>query len=106
MLKTVLFDYEHLQRMTFSDVNLQKEVLDMFRYQVGDLMSRMLDEQGRVQQDVAHTLKGSARSIGAVRVANYAEQLETAAEGEVDMVISDLNKAIFDTMDQFSTQVL
>lgn len=68
---------QHLRRMTLGDAGLEREVLDMFARQAGHLTGRLADlppEAGTL----AHTLKGSARAIGAFRVAATADALETA----------------------------
>ena len=68
-------DIEHLARMTFDDAGLKHEVLAMFAAQaislIGTLAALPADAGA-----IAHTLKGSARSIGAFRVADAAESVE------------------------------
>jgi HPt (histidine-containing phosphotransfer) domain-containing protein len=68
-------DIAHLQRMTLGDAGLQHEVLAMFLAQavrlIGTLAS-LPDDAGAL----AHTLKGSARAIGAFRIADAASDLE------------------------------
>ncbi|UTD28444.1 Hpt domain-containing protein [Bradyrhizobium sp. WD16] len=70
-------DLAHLERMTLGDASLEREVLAMFAAQSVDLVRRL----SALSDDAAmlvHTLKGSARAIGAVRVAEAAAGLETA----------------------------
>jgi HPt (histidine-containing phosphotransfer) domain-containing protein len=70
-------DSAHLDRMTLGDAGLEREVLAMFSGQAVGLVDRL----GTVPSDalaLAHTLKGSARAIGAFRVAEAAEALEAA----------------------------
>lgn len=70
-------DLAHLERMTLGDSSLEREVLAMFAAQSVDLVRRL----GTLPEDagmLVHTLKGSARAIGAVRVAEAAAELETA----------------------------
>jgi HPt (histidine-containing phosphotransfer) domain-containing protein len=70
-------DLAHLERMTLGDDSLEREVLAMFAAQSLDLVRRL----AALPADSAmlvHTLKGSARAIGAVRVAEAAAELETA----------------------------
>ncbi|MGJ5178080.1 Hpt domain-containing protein [Bradyrhizobium oligotrophicum] len=66
-----------LRRMTLGDAELEREVLAMFSTQAVHLLERL-----QVIPDdaasVAHTLKGSARAIGALDVADAAEGLEAA----------------------------
>ncbi|GLH79611.1 histidine kinase [Bradyrhizobium sp. SSBR45G] len=66
-----------LRRMTLGDTALEREVLAMFSTQAVHLLERLqvLPEDAA---SVAHTLKGSARAIGALDVADAAEGLEVA----------------------------
>jgi len=81
-LETVL-DLEHLGRMTLGDPMLEREVLTLFDQQAGVLLSRMRDAGPAAVAAYAHTLKGSARGIGAWRVAEAAEAVEVnAAEAD------------------------
>jgi HPt (histidine-containing phosphotransfer) domain-containing protein len=70
-------DLAHLARMTLGDAALRREVLGMFLRQTAELASRLAAEPERGAAS-AHTLKGSARAIGAFRVAACAEALEDA----------------------------
>ena len=75
-------DFEHLKRMTLDDAGLEQEVLAMFAAQSAQLIGRLAD----LPEDaptLAHTLKGSARAIGAFAVADAAERLEAVlADGD------------------------
>jgi HPt (histidine-containing phosphotransfer) domain-containing protein len=70
-------DSAHLGRMTLGDAELEREVLAMFSAQATGLIGRLqpMPSDGMM---LAHTLKGSARGIGAFRVADAAECLEAA----------------------------
>jgi HPt (histidine-containing phosphotransfer) domain-containing protein len=72
-------DTEHLQRMTLGDASLEREVLAMFSGQAIRLM-RELAAPSSDRRALAHTLKGSAHAIGAFRVAEAAEFLETVLQ--------------------------
>jgi HPt (histidine-containing phosphotransfer) domain-containing protein len=88
-------DFDHLQRMTLGDAGLEREVLAMFSAQaaglVGSLATLPADSGA-----LAHTLKGSARAIGAFRVADAAEALETAIRkgGDTAQTLAELNDAV------------
>ena len=89
-------DLAHLKRMTLGDAGLEAEVLAMFSAQavrlIGSLAALPADTGA-----LAHTLKGSARAIGAFRVAESAESLEAALGGNDDDVheaLADLKEAI------------
>jgi HPt (histidine-containing phosphotransfer) domain-containing protein len=72
-----LLDRDHLRRMALGDLSLEREVLEMFVLQAG----RILDALEGLPSDakaLAHTLKGSARAIGAFGVADRAAALEAA----------------------------
>ncbi|CAL78777.1 Conserved hypothetical protein; putative Hpt domain [Bradyrhizobium sp. ORS 278] len=66
-----------LRRMTLGDEALEREVLEMFSTQAVRLLER-LQVMPEDAATVAHTLKGSARAIGALDVADAAEGLEAA----------------------------
>ena len=70
-------DIAHLQRMTLGDAGLEREVLAMFSAQAVHLAGALAGLPADAAA-LAHTLKGSARAIGAFRVADAAEGLETA----------------------------
>jgi HPt (histidine-containing phosphotransfer) domain-containing protein len=71
-------DTGHLNRMTLGDASLEREVLAMFSAQAVRLMGTLANLSTDIGA-LAHTLKGSARAIGAFRVADAAEALEAAA---------------------------
>ena len=73
-------DLVHLARMTLGDRSLEREVLELFDRQAGILIVRMQQTARAGIGATAHTLKGSARGIGAWRVARAAEVVEKAAD--------------------------
>jgi HPt (histidine-containing phosphotransfer) domain-containing protein len=75
-------DFAHLERMTMGDAALEREVLAMFVSQSARLLG-MLETLPAEARALLHTLKGSARAIGAARVAECASAVELAiGEGE------------------------
>jgi len=78
-------DLVHLSRMTLGDRGLEREVLALFDRQATVMVSRMRSASRGSVTTVAHTLKGSARGVGAWRVAAAAEAVELAATGEGDL---------------------
>jgi len=78
-------DLVHLSRMTLGDRGLEREVLALFDRQATVLVSRMRSAPPGSVTSVAHTLKGSARGVGAWRVAAAAEAVEVAAAGDGDL---------------------
>jgi len=88
-------DLDHLRRMTLGDQGLEREVLTMFSAQ----SARILGELAALPAETAthaHTLKGSARAIGAFGVADAAAGLETALSSGSDSAqpLSALGAAI------------
>jgi len=72
-------DLDHLGKMTLSDSALEREVLLLFVEQTAKLM-RTLASVPDDAVTLAHTLKGSARAIGAFGVAEAAAALEAALQ--------------------------
>jgi HPt (histidine-containing phosphotransfer) domain-containing protein len=88
-------DRGQLARMTFGDRSLEREVLQLFDRQAGLLLARMRDREPSAVAALAHTLKGSASSIGATGVVAAAEAVEKAASAaERDLAIGRLAMAI------------
>ena len=79
--KAGAIDEDHLGRMTLGDRRLEREVLELFLRQTTIMLGRIADADPPLAAAAAHTLKGSARGIGAWRVARAAELLEQAAGG-------------------------
>jgi HPt (histidine-containing phosphotransfer) domain-containing protein len=70
-------DFGHLSRMTLGDAGLEHEVLAMFVAQSATLVSQLAAMPADASA-LAHTLKGSARAIGAFAVGDAAARLEAA----------------------------
>jgi HPt (histidine-containing phosphotransfer) domain-containing protein len=91
-------DTAHLQRMTLGDEALQREVLTLFVRQSSDLVARMATFPADMAA-IAHTLKGSARGIGAFSAAASAERLEQVSDrGAARAAFSELKNAISGTV--------
>jgi len=88
-------DLVHLARTTLGDRSLEREVLQLFDRQSMLLIARMRTAAPSGVATLAHTLKGSARGIGAWRVARAAEVLELAGarNGEIGSALEHLNAA-------------
>jgi HPt (histidine-containing phosphotransfer) domain-containing protein len=94
-------DQVHLERMTLGDRSLEREVLEIFARQTAMTLERIAGAGPARTAAAAHTLKGSARGIGAWRVAAAAERLEHAAASAVDdaamlAAIAELEAASFE----------
>lgn len=68
-------DLKHLSRMTLGEQSLEREVLAMFAAQAKDITGRLAVAPANAAE-LAHTLKGSARSVGAFRLADALEAYE------------------------------
>jgi HPt (histidine-containing phosphotransfer) domain-containing protein len=72
-----IFDREHLHQYTNGDAGLEAELVTLFLGQFTPVRAQL--DAASTAQDwkfAAHSLKGSARSIGAPVIATLAEQLE------------------------------
>ena len=95
-------DLVHLRRFTLGDQALEREILDLFITQapitLAALKSAIVERDWRI---AAHTLKGSARAVGAwpvARIAEYAEGLSrrndpSACESAVQDLADALSEA-------------
>jgi HPt (histidine-containing phosphotransfer) domain-containing protein len=90
-------DLVHLARMTLGDRSLEREVLQLFDRQVTMLVARVREGSPAAIAALAHTLKGSARGIGAGRVALAAESVESAVasgrKSELQVAVDRLSAA-------------
>lgn len=82
-----VIDLAQLKTMTGGDVELAREVLEIFKHQ-SEVWGRMLvaDAPNEQWADAAHSIKGAARSIGAMalgEVCNTAEERGRAGNASV-----------------------
>jgi HPt (histidine-containing phosphotransfer) domain-containing protein len=81
-------DVAHLKRMTLGDAGLEREVLAMFAGQA----VRLIEGLAALPADaaaIAHTLNGSARAIGAFKVAEAAEAFEASPSSQALAALRD-----------------
>jgi HPt (histidine-containing phosphotransfer) domain-containing protein len=91
-------DFAHLRRFTLGDAGLELEVLRLFIDQVpitlADLKRASTSKQWAT---AAHTLKGSARAVGAWRLAKLAEGAERLSDlsdpAACDRMVRELDEA-------------
>ncbi len=72
-----IFDRAHLRQYTNGSEALERELIGLFLGQLAPIRAQL--DAASSENDwkfAAHTLKGSARSIGAPRIAALAEELE------------------------------
>jgi HPt (histidine-containing phosphotransfer) domain-containing protein len=106
--KVAAIDEIHLERMTLGDRRLEREVLELFLRQTTILLDRIVNALPPLAAAAAHTLKGSARGIGAWRVARAAELLEQAAgeNGGEDASRHDSGHDLAGAIDELKTASL
>lgn len=99
-VEDLILDEDHLARMTLGDRALAREVLELFVRQSAMMLDRIADMGPARLAETAHTLTGSARGIGAWRVARAAERLERASaetsQETRNRAIADLQTASLD----------
>src|ERR1044072_6435377 len=86
-------DLVHLAVRTLGDRSLEREVLQLFDRQSTLLVARMRNAAPAGIVTIAHTMKGSARGIGAWRVARAAEAVELAGDAQIAVAIERLAAA-------------
>jgi len=88
-------DFDQLQRMALGDAAIEQEVLRLFLAQSARLMHTLAALPVDASA-LAHTLKGSARAIGAFAVADAAARLEAAIARGFDpsAALAELGEAV------------
>jgi HPt (histidine-containing phosphotransfer) domain-containing protein len=95
----LVLDRAHFAHMTAGDRALQREIVGLFRDQAAGWDAALA--AGSEWRDAAHTLKGSARGIGLVKLAAACE----AAEIEGEVALAGVRAALSEAMaalDQFA----
>ncbi len=81
-----VLDLVHLGRYTMGDDDFQREILGLFREQIGNSLAQL--RAAECEGDVAawrmgmHTLKGASRAVGAFHLGKSAELAERAVESD------------------------
>jgi HPt (histidine-containing phosphotransfer) domain-containing protein len=88
-------DFDHLERMTLGEKALEREVLEMFLAQSCRLLDALAARPAETGA-LAHTLKGSARAIGAFNVADRAAALEAAGQDGDQAELAALREAVIE----------
>jgi len=76
-------NFDHLSRMAMGDTALEREVLAMFAAQSSELIEKIVKMPSNVAA-LAHKLRGSAQAVGAFRITDAAEWLESALRDNSD----------------------
>jgi len=84
-------DFEYLETFAAGDMQVVTDVLSLFQGQA-ELWQARLDAPGDGWRDLAHTIKGSARGIGATalgEVADRAERSDASMAPELRSALAD-----------------
>ena len=90
-------DLAHLTRQTMGDRALETEILSMFAKQMSGARASMGNANADERKRLAHTIKGTARSVGAFHVADVAERIERAPLNST--LLADLGDEIAHALD-------
>ena len=90
--RAAVLDRPHLARYTMGDQALEAEILELFVKQAPLTIGRLRQSGDEKQwREASHTLKGSARAVGAWRLAACAEACEQIdSQGSTDAVAACL----------------
>jgi HPt (histidine-containing phosphotransfer) domain-containing protein len=95
-----ILDLAHLRRYTQGNAELEAELIGLFKGQIPGLLAQIRDAVEAEWKLAVHTLKGSARAVGAVEIGEIAVRLENAghsAPAETrDGLVARLERAVAD----------
>lgn len=99
-------DLSYLRSMTLGDERLEREVLEMFKAQTRDLLAQ-LALQPENSAELAHTLKGSARAVGAFEVGEAAYALESSLRerGRFEAAFRQLQGCVSEAFEAIDTHL-
>jgi len=97
-------DLSYLRSMTLGDARLEREVLELFKAQTRDLVAQLAPRPSN-SAELAHTLKGSARAIGAFEVGEAAYALESGLDQPATFkaAFKQLQSCVNDTFEAIDT---
>jgi HPt (histidine-containing phosphotransfer) domain-containing protein len=96
MKQRQILDRDHLARYTLGDADLELEVLQLFLDQMPQTLALLGEsEDPHSRTRAAHTIKGSARAVGAWKLAEAAERAESSVNRcqGWDAIIADVVSA-------------
>jgi HPt (histidine-containing phosphotransfer) domain-containing protein len=110
-MSNVPIDIEQLSHISGGDSSFESEILlefcDLTASLIRELEEALLQGDMQLTCSIAHSIKGSARTIGAVQVAGYAEMIELSARmGEATRFEQDLGELMtaFELVEAFVQQ--
>ena len=86
-----IVDFDYLESFTAGDMQVVTEVLELFQGQA-EIWRGKLADPGDGWRDLAHTIKGASRGIGANRLADAAERGElgdASTAGEIRALLGE-----------------
>lgn len=84
-VRALPIDHEHLRRYTMGDLQLELEVLELFAGELPKTIAALRAARTDLEwKFAAHTLKGSARAVGAWRIA-----AEAVAAEQNPLIVND-----------------
>jgi chemotaxis protein histidine kinase CheA len=98
-------DFGHLERFALNDAKVIDEVLALFREQAA-LWAPLLDANVDGWRDAVHTIKGSARGVGAFALGEACDHAERVGAGALPSVHAALDAALFDVAAYVHEQAL
>lgn len=76
---TAAIDYAHLRTQAAANTDVMREVMQLFLVQTEELVAALeTTTDGKTWRELTHTLKGSARGVGAFALADAAARAEAA----------------------------
>lgn len=101
-------DLVHLSKYTLGNRTLESELLGLFRTQTGLYIARLeAAESAKEWMEAAHSLKGSARGLGAWQLASLAEEAEGLAHDAVrHPAILERIRAAIGTVNLFIDEIM
>lgn len=88
-------DLVHLSKYTLGNRSLENELLGLFRTQADVYLARLDGAADETEwKNAAHSLKGSARGLGAWVLAELAEEAEKTALAARDGVMARIREAV------------
>ena len=98
----VPIDHQHLARYTLGNRSLEVEILQLFAEQAPQTLDQLkAADDARSWHAAAHTLKGSAKAVGACALASTAETAERAGYGsaEPQRLIFEVEQSLVEVLD-------
>lgn len=86
-------DLAFLSAQTMGDATLEREVLSLFVAQIPQFLDKVCSVDGSSEANrTAHTLKGAAKSIGAMRLAELAENGEKNGKLDEAAIVAEFER--------------